>query len=82
RSRKLRRPRFSFFSYSIVKKLTHISVQKSNPKIRKPWEQTSHKSQSIVISLERSSPSPAAPPPSFSERTYKSIPTNKSTGGM
>ncbi|WP_313612519.1 hypothetical protein, partial [Agrobacterium sp.] len=27
------------------------------------------------------SPSPAAPPPSFSERTYKSNQTNKSTGG-
>ncbi|WP_210324097.1 hypothetical protein, partial [Agrobacterium sp. AGB01] len=49
------------------------------PKIRKPWEQTSHKSQSIVISPKRSSPSLAAPPPSFSERTYKSNPTNKST---
>ncbi|WP_206744035.1 hypothetical protein, partial [Agrobacterium tumefaciens] len=32
-----------------------------------------------MISLERKTSSPAAPPPSFSERTYKRSPSNKST---
>jgi hypothetical protein len=32
-----------------------------------------------LIYLERKTSSPAAPPPSFSERTYKRTPPNKST---
>ncbi|XHE12604.1 hypothetical protein PCC82_21685 [Agrobacterium deltaense] len=42
RSRKLRRPRFSFFSYSIVKKQTDQTVTKSNPKSFKPLETNKH----------------------------------------
>jgi len=42
RPRKLRRPRFSFFSYSIVKKQTTQAVTKSNPKSFKPMETNKH----------------------------------------
>ncbi|WP_210206049.1 hypothetical protein, partial [Rhizobium sp. UGM030330-04] len=78
RPRKLRRPRFSFFSYSIVKKQTAQAVTKSNPQSINPGKTTSIQLINL-ISLERKSSSPAAPPPSFSERTYKSITSNKST---
>ncbi|WP_209689345.1 hypothetical protein, partial [Agrobacterium tumefaciens] len=54
------------------------TVTKSFPQSLNPGKQTSY--QPIrLISLERKSSSPAAPPPSFSERTYKSTPPNKST---
>lgn len=55
------------------------AVKKSNPRnhqASKPNKQPAHS----LIYLERKTSSPAAPPPSFSERTYKRTPPNKSTG--
>jgi hypothetical protein len=55
-----------------------MQSQNQTPKAKSPWKTTS--SQLInMISLERKTSSPAAPPPSFSERTYKRSPSNKST---
>jgi len=47
-----------------------LQSQNQTPKAKSPWKTTS--SQLInMISLERKTSSPAAPPPSFSERTYR-----------
>ncbi|WP_421418430.1 hypothetical protein, partial [Agrobacterium tumefaciens] len=47
-----------------------MQSQNQTPKAKSPWKTTS--SQLInMISLERKTSSPAAPPPSFSERTYR-----------
>ncbi|WP_212282825.1 hypothetical protein, partial [Agrobacterium tumefaciens] len=62
----------------LSKNRPYQTVTKSFPQSLNPGKQTSY--QPIrLISLERKSSSPAAPPPSFSERTYKSTPPNKST---
>ncbi|WP_207106197.1 hypothetical protein, partial [Agrobacterium fabrum] len=59
---------------------TDRSMQSQNqtPKAKSPWKTTSIQLINL-ISLERKTSSPAAPPPSFSERTYKRSPSNKST---
>ncbi|WP_158662939.1 hypothetical protein [Agrobacterium tumefaciens] len=52
--------------------------QNQSPQSHKPRNPTSNPLINL-ISSERKSPSPAAPPPSFSERAYKSTQPNKST---
>ncbi|WP_210165006.1 hypothetical protein, partial [Agrobacterium sp. UNC420CL41Cvi] len=72
-------PTFLFLLIFNCQKTDRIKQsQNQTPKASSHWKQTSIQ-LIILISLERKSSSPAAPPPSFSERTYKSTPSNKST---
>ncbi|MBW8444263.1 MAG: hypothetical protein K0M49_01410, partial [Arenimonas sp.] len=66
-------------SSSIVKKPTILNRHKNFPPNPKARQLISISANSKRFSQERKTSSPAAPPPSFSERGYKLTPGNKST---